>query len=301
MIFIPADGKGTMSDTEGGSRAAHRAQDIADTGQRGLIGRLIDAFSPSDEEEANATGMAVRALLPGLANLRRLRVQDVAIPKAEIVGVEVDTDREGLIASFRESGFSRVPVYEETLDRPLGLLLLKDLALHYGFNGTDKPIDLRALLRPLIYAPPSMPLAVLLQKMQTERIHMALVIDEYGGVDGLVTIEDLIEQVVGEIEDEHDTEEEGLWTKESPSCYLALARAPLDDFEEEIGMRLTPEGEEDEFDTLGGLIFVLAGRVPGRGEVIRHENGVEFEVVDADPRRVKRLRVRLPRLAEESA
>jgi magnesium and cobalt transporter len=289
-----------MSDSDGGSRAAQRAHDPedvlqADTAQRGLIGRLIDAFSPSDDDEANATGMAVRALLPGLANLRRLRVEDVAIPKAEIVAVAVDIDRNGLIESFRESGFSRIPVYEDTLDRPLGLLLLKDLALQYGFNGSDHPIDLRALLRPLIYAPPSMPLAVLLQKMQTERIHMALVIDEYGGVDGLVTIEDLIEQVVGEIEDEHDTEEEGLWTRESANCYVALARAPLVEFEQEIGLRLTPEGEEDEFDTLGGLIFVLAGRVPGRGEVIRHENGVEFEVIDADPRRVKRLRVRLPR------
>ncbi|MCC6002518.1 MAG: HlyC/CorC family transporter [Pararhodobacter sp.] len=284
-----------MSDSDGGSSAAQRAQDPQDSGQRGLIGRIIDAFSPTDDADADATGVAVRALLPGLANLRRLRTEDVSIPKAEIVAVPVDIDRAGLIAAFRESGFSRLPVYEETLDRPLGLVLLKDLALRYGFNGADHAIDLRGLLRPLIFAPPSMPAAVLLQKMQTERIHMALVIDEYGGVDGLVTIEDLIEQVVGEISDEHDTEEEGYWTRETPLCYLAQARTPLEEFERELGLSLVPEGEEDEFDTLGGLIFVLAGRVPGRGEVIRHENGVEFEVIEADMRRIKRLRVRLPR------
>lgn len=287
-----------MGEADGGSRAAQRAQDPGDSGQRGLIGRIIDAFSPSDDAEADATGLAVRALLPGLANLRRLRVEDVSIPKAEIVAVEVDVARDDLIQTFRDSGFSRMPVYEETLDRPLGLLLLKDLALQYGFNGAGHEIDLRPLLRPLIFAPPSMPLAVLLQKMQTERIHMALVIDEYGGVDGLVTIEDLIEQVVGQIEDEHDTDEdETFWTEESPGCFSVLARAPLSDFEDEIDMRLAPEGDEDEIDTLGGLIFLLAGRVPGRGEVIRHDNGVEFEVTDADPRRVKRLRVRLPRAA----
>jgi magnesium and cobalt transporter len=136
---------------------------------------------------------------------------------------------------------------------------------------------------------------VLLQKMQNDRIHMALVIDEYGGTDGLVTIEDLIEQVVGEIEDEHDTDEDALWTLEKPGVYMVESKAPLEDFEAEIGMPLTEHDEidEEEIDTLGGLVFMLAGHVPARGEVIQHPEGPEFEVIEADPRRIKRLRVRL--------
>ena len=140
-----------------------------------------------------------------------------------------------------------------------------------------------------------MPIGVLLQKMQTERTHMALVIDEYGGVDGLVTIEDLIEQVIGEIEDEHDVEEDSPWSHEKSGAYLALARAPLDEFEAEIGIKLLDTDEDEEIDTLGGLVFKLTGRIPARGEIVPHPSGAEFEVVDADARRIKRLRVRLPK------
>ncbi len=280
-----------MGDSDGGSGAAQRAQDPEDFGHRGLFGRLMGAFSANDGEEAAAA--APRTGVPGLAGLRRLAVEDVAIPRAEIVSVPVEIERDALIATFRESGFSRLPVYDEMLDRPLGLLLLKDLALRYGFNG-HHAFDLRPLLRPLIFAPPSMPLATLLQKMQAERTHMALMIDEYGGVDGLVTIEDLIEQVVGDIDDEHDTEEEGYWTREKPGCWLMQARTPLEEVEAEIGHGLVDPEERDEIDTLGGLVSMLSGRVPARGEVICHDSGVEFEVVDADPRRIKRLRVRLP-------
>jgi len=148
-----------------------------------------------------------------------------------------------------------------------------------------------------------MPIGVLLAKMQAERKHMALVIDEYGGVDGLVTIEDLIEQVVGEIEDEHDAEEDVYFTQDKKGGYLALAKTPLDEFEQEIGLTLTDVDEVDseEVDTLGGLVFMLTGRVPVRGEVVKHPEGFEFEVVDADPRRIKRLRVRLPGHAERAA
>jgi len=283
-----------MGESEGGSTAAQRAQDDPEeNGQRGFFGRIIDAFNTPEDETGNPHGRLHR-VRPGMANLRRLKVEDVANPKAEIVAVPVAIDKDALIATFRESGYSRLPVYDETLDHPLGLLLLKDLALEYGFNGKGHDFDLRPLLRPLIYAPPSMPLSVLLQKMQNERTHMALMIDEYGGVDGLVTIEDLVEQVVGEIEDEHDIEEEGLWQRESPGSYLAQARTPLEEFEAEIGLRLVEPEEIDEIDTLGGLVFVLSGRVPARGEVLVHDSGVEFEVVDADPRRIRKLRVRLP-------
>jgi magnesium and cobalt transporter len=142
-----------------------------------------------------------------------------------------------------------------------------------------------------------MPIGVLLQKMQVQRIHMALVIDEYGGVDGLVTLEDLIEQVIGEIEDEHDEAEGGFWKLEQPGQWVVLARAPVKDFEAEIGMTLADPEEEQEIDSMGGLVFMQIGRVPARGEVIKGENGVEYEIVDADPRRIKRLRVRLPGVA----
>jgi magnesium and cobalt transporter len=222
-----------------------------------------------------------------------MRVEDVMLPKVEIVAVPVDTTKAALVEVFRKSGMTRLPVYEGTLDSPLGLVHLKDFALQHGFDGKGERYNLRKMLRPLLFAPPSMPIGVLLQKMQSERMHMALVIDEYGGVDGLVTIEDLIEQVVGEIEDEHDTADARPWTLEKPGCYVALARTPLGDFEQEIGMRLVAEEDEEEIDTLGGLVFMIAGRVPARGEVIHHPDGPDFEVIDADPRRIKRLRVRL--------
>ncbi len=231
----------------------------------------------------------------GMSNLRRLRVEDVSIPRVEITAVPADISLDDLIAVFRESGNTRLPVYDGTLDSPIGLVHLKDVALGHGFHKSEGNFDLRSMLRPLLYAPPSMPIGVLLQKMQTERTHMALVIDEYGGVDGVVTIEDLIEQVIGEIEDEHDVEEDSPWSHEKSGAYLALARAPLDEFEAEIGIKLLDTDEDEEIDTLGGLVFKLTGRIPARGEIVPHPSGAEFEVVDADARRIKRLRVRLPK------
>ncbi|RHZ99477.1 HlyC/CorC family transporter [Cereibacter sphaeroides] len=294
-----------MDSSSDGSMAAQSApdqteDDQAEPGPKGLFGRLFSAFSPAEagggalSPQDRAFAIAQSSLtLPGIANLRRLRVDDVAIPKVEIVAVPVDIGKEDLVAVFREHGFSRLPVYRETLDQPLGLVLLKDLALQHGFDGNGS-FDLKTLLRPLLYAPPSMPIGVLLQKMQRERVHMALVIDEYGGVDGLVTIEDLIETVIGEIEDEHDEVEGPLWTLEKPGVYMAQSRTPLDEFEAEIGLRLRREEEDEEIDTLGGLVFLRTGRVPVRGEIVPHESGAEFEVIDADARKIKRLRVRLP-------
>ncbi len=292
--------KEMMGDSLDGSPSAQDASEPSDSsGQRGFFGRIFDAFSTGDSDEegvARDENGAARPStpLPGIGNLRRMRVEDVAIPKAEIVAVPVNARLEDLVTAFRDSGFSRLPVFKGTLDAPLGLIHLKDLALQQAFTDPKPRFNLRKMLRPLLYAPPSMPIGVLLQKMQSERIHMALVIDEYGGVDGLVTIEDLIETVIGEIEDEHDTSEDGLWLLEKPGQYLAQARAPLGEFEAEIGLKLADEAEDEEVDTLGGLLFMWLGRVPARGEVIPHESGAEFEVVDADPRRIKRLRVRLP-------
>ncbi|HWL55056.1 MAG TPA: CBS domain-containing protein [Paracoccus sp. (in: a-proteobacteria)] len=268
---------------------------------RGFLGRILGAFGGGESEseaaaanEAGAKGPSKSPL--GMVNLRRLRVDDVAVPKAEIVAVPVTTTLPELVEIFREHGFSRIPVFRGTLDSPLGLIHLKDLALKYGFGAaTPAKFALRPLLRPLLYVPPSMPIGVLLQQMQQKRIHMAMVIDEYGGVDGVVTIEDLIEQVIGEIEDEHDEIEGGMLILEKPGQWLVQARAPLEDVEAETGLRLALEDEE--IDTLGGLIFMLTGRVPVRGEVIPHESGVEFEIIDADPRRVKRVRLRAPQVA----
>jgi magnesium and cobalt transporter len=288
-----------MTDTNSGSDAARSAPDESDappdgSSQRGLFSRLIDALAVPDQNNDSNGSLAasLRKILPGLANLRRLRVEDVSVPKAEIVAVAVDIDRDDLVAVFRDSGFSRLPVYAETLDRPVGLLLLKDLVLRQGFDIAREGLDISEIVRPLLFVPPSMPLMVLLQKMQTERTHMALVIDEYGGVDGLVTIEDILEQVVGEIDDEHDTDQEELCHLEKPGVWLVQARAQLDDVEAETGLNLTEGVIDEDVDTLGGLVFVLLGRVPVRGEVIPHPAGLDIEVLDADPRRVKRLRLR---------
>jgi len=293
-----------MGSSNDGSPAAHGAlQDDegegTDQGPRGFFGRIFSAFTPSDSQ----SGGAAADQLPGpsqpgagqlgLANLRKLRVDDVAIPKVEIAAVPLDIGKDDLVSAFREHGFSRLPVYKGTLDHPQGLVLLKDLALQHGFGASGR-FSLKRLLRPVLYAPPSMPAATLLQKMQRERVHMALVIDEYGGVDGLVTIEDLIETVIGEIDDEHDEVEGALWKEEKPGVFLAQSVTPLDEFEAAIGMTLRTDEDDAEIDTLGGLVFLRTGHVPARGEVVAHESGVEFEVVDADPRRIKRLRVRLP-------
>ena len=290
-----------MGDSPEGSPGAARSAlaDPTDNQSRGFFSRIIGALNPGDANGADfdTTLANVTAFpMPGLLNLRGMRVEDVSIPKADIVAVPVTIERGDLVKVFRDSGLTRLPVYDGTLDTPVGLVNLKDFALRHGFNGHSDGFDLREILRALLYVPPSMPLGVLLQKMQAERIHMALVIDEYGGTDGLVTIEDLLEQVVGEIEDEHDVDEGKFWLREKPGVYMAQAKTPLEEFEAEIGMPLTDHEEidEEEIDTLGGLVFLLAGHVPARGEIIPHPQGPEFEVVDADPRRIKRLRVRLP-------
>jgi magnesium and cobalt transporter len=289
-----------MGSSNDGISASADAKDDAEPPQRGLIGRILDAFSPNEPAAvapSNPTAPMGTTGLPHIGNLRRLRVDDVSIPKVDIAAVPLDIGKDDLVAMFREHGYSRLPVYKGTLDHPQGLVLLKDLALQHGF-GVAGRFSLRKLLRPILYAPPSMPIGVLLQKMQKDRVHMALVIDEYGGVDGLVTIEDLIETVIGEIEDEHDEDEGLMWKEEKPGVFLAQSMAPLADFEAAIRMQLRSGDEGEDIDTLGGLVFLRTGRVPARGEIVPHESGAEFEIVEADPRRIKRLRVRLPRAVE---
>ncbi|MCI5109783.1 MAG: hemolysin family protein [Marivita sp.] len=296
-----------MGDTDDSSNAAQRALKTNDTQPgRGFFARLRNWMGGSTQvADTTPTPEISRSMSPidGMMNLRRMRVYDVAVPRADIVSVPDTITKAELVNVFRESGLTRLPVYTGTLDTPIGMAHLKDLALKHGFNGRSSDFDLKQMLRPLLFVPPSMPIGVLLAKMQTERRHMALVIDEYGGVDGLVTIEDLIEQVIGEIEDEHDLDEGTNFSREKPGVYLAFARTPLEEFEAEIGLNLTDHDDIDgeEIDTLGGLVFMLAGHVPARGEVVPHPEGPEFEVIDADPRRIKRMRVRLKATAAGDA
>lgn len=290
-----------MGSSSDGSAVAQTAtaDDDDEPPPRGFFGRILDVFNPPDQDERSEMDLAFAATqpspiaLPGIGNLRKLRVDDVAIPKSGIAAVPLNIGRDELVGMFRKHGFSRLPVYKGGMDHPQGLVLLKDFALQHGFGGTAK-FDLSALLRPVLYAPPSMPIGVLLQKMQRDRVHMALVIDEYGGVDGLVTIEDLIETVIGEIDDEHDDAEAAQWKLESPGVYLVQGVAPLDEFETAIGVRLRMDDDDDDIDTIGGLVFLRNGSVPALGEIVRHESGAEFEVLEADPRKIKRLRMRLP-------
>ena len=250
----------------------------------------IDEISTGGKENT-------QEMLVNLSNLHTLRLDDISVPKADIIALSDDASYEDVIEVFRTSTFTRVPVYSETLDNPLGLIHLKDFALSHGF-GSSNIFNMKSILRPLIYVPPSMTLGTLLQRMQAEHIHMALVIDEYGGVDGLVTIEDLLEQIVGDIIDEHDVEEDQLWLEERSGVYLVHARLELDDFFEQTGVNLKDQETEEEYDTIGGLVSSLTNRIPVRGEVIRDKMKNEFSVVDADPRSIKRLRVFLARPKE---
>lgn len=254
-----------------------------------------DVVEPPQSSDSVAAQAGATEMILNVRRIRRMRVEDVSVPRAEIIAIPDDATLEDVVAVFQTSTMTRVPVYTGALDQPRGLVHLKDLALRYGFGGGAGEFDLAGLLRPLLYVPPSMPIGVLLQKMQAARSHMALIIDEYGGVDGLVTIEDLIEQIVGEIGDEHDEDESALWSHEGDGVYVAQARMDLDDFEAHADVRLVDAELAEEVDTLGGLVVRLAGHVPARGEIVAHPDGHEFEVLDGDARKVKRLRVRLRR------
>jgi CBS domain containing-hemolysin-like protein len=242
-----------------------------------------------------------RQMLSNLLKFGELRVSDVMIPRADIVAVEEDTSLPDFVALFRDVQHSRLPVYRETLDDPIGLVHIKDVMSYLEAQPDGsfrwKSGSVSQFKRELLFVPPSMPLLDLLLKMQTKHTHLALVIDEYGGTDGLVSIEDIIEEIVGDIADEHD-EDDPLVRKIEGGVYLADARVDLEDFREQTGIALTPEDADQEVDTLAGLVVSLLGRVPQRGEIVTHPSGYEFEVLEADPRRVKRLRIRAPALPD---
>jgi CBS domain containing-hemolysin-like protein len=226
-------------------------------------------------------------LIHNVLALRNQTAADVMVPRADIDAVEISTPLPELIRTMIRTTHARLPVYRETLDHVVGMVHIKDVLAFWDNPGAVK---LSSLVRRLLFIAPTMPVLELLLQMQVSRIHMALVVDEHGGTDGLVTIEDVVEEIVGEIADEHDEEAAPALIARPDGSFVADARVRIEDFESRIGKFLT-EDEREDVDTLGGLVFYIAGRVPARGEVIRHESGIEFEVVDADPRRIRRLNI----------
>ena len=234
-----------------------------------------------------------RLMLLNIVSLRELDISDVMVPRADIVAIDIDTPFDDMVQVFKQATHSRLPLFRDTLDDVIGMVHIKDVVGALAGEGADTVPRIADIKRRVLFVPPSMEVIDLLLNMRVNRIHMALVIDEYGGTDGLVTIEDLIEQIVGEIEDEHDEQTGPLIKQRADGVLDVDARAPVVDLEAVINVDVLPDDRDEEVDTVGGLVFTLAGRVPVRGEVIAHESGIEFEVIEADARRLKRLRVRL--------
>ena len=230
-----------------------------------------------------------RVLIGNILKVHDHTAADVMVPRVDIVALDIETPFAEVVECMVEQGHSRVPVYRETLDDVIGFIHVKDVL---GPVAERRQTKLPPMLRKVLFVAPSVPILDLLVQMRQARTHIAMVVDEFGGIDGLVTIEDLIEEIVGEIEDEHDEAEGPSMVERTDGSLIADARTPIEVLEEHQGTRLRPTGDQEEVDTLGGLVSSLAGRVPKRGEVFAHPSGIEFEVLDADPRRIKRLRVR---------
>src|SRR5215472_9262458 len=253
---------------------------------RETIDEMIE--EPAANDRGSLSGQE-RLLIGNVLKIHDQTAADVMVPRVDIVALDVETPFPAVVKCMVEQGHSRVPVYRETLDDVIGFIHVKDVLGPVAERHETKP---GLLVRKVLFVAPSVPILDLLVQMRQARTHIAMVVDEFGGIDGLVTIEDLIEEIVGEIEDEYDVAEGPNLTERADGTLIADARIPIEQLEERQGIRLRPTGEQNEVDTLGGLVSSLAGRVPGRGEVIGHPSGIEFEVLDADPRRVKRLRVR---------
>jgi magnesium and cobalt transporter len=213
----------------------------------------------------------------------------VMLPRADIVAMRVDVSLEEALQQIRWEGHSRLPVFREQLDDVVGMVHIKDVI---AYVGRPEAFRLEAILRRPLMVAPQMPVLDLLLQMRQARIHLALVVDEYGGIDGLVTIEDLVETIVGDISDEHDEVETAMMVERPDGALDINARLPVEEFEHRMGPVLSEDERDADIETVGGLVFTLAGRVPAKGEVISHPSGIEFRVLDADPRRIRRLRVR---------
>lgn len=272
------------------------------------------------EDDDGGFSAEERALLHNILELREVRVEDIMVPRADVEAIEMNQSVGDLIRRFRKSGHSRMPVYRESLDEPVGMVHIKDLVRYLARGGvaeadeiadSDDAVDLSAidlsasiaeaaLVRDVLFVPPSMPVATLLSTMQTSRTQMALVIDEYGGTDGLVSMENAVETIVGEIEDEHDEDEPEI-VAEGDGVFIADARASLDDVSEAIGAELSAD-DDDDIDTIGGLVFRTLGRIPATGERVTLAEGPEIEVLDANTRRIRRVRIAItPDRANQNA
>lgn len=241
------------------------------------------------EEREDPIEPRERQLIEKILMVGGIAAEDVMVPRADIVAVECGTSIDDVIDLMAKEAHSRLPVYRETLDDAVGIVHIKDVLATAARN---KQVELPRLVRPVLFIAPSMRVLDLLLQMRMSRTHMAMVVDEYGGIDGLVTIEDAVEQIVGEIEDEHDAGAGPSLERRPDGTVIADARYLLDDFESQICPLRSDDERDVDIDTLGGLVFSIAGRVPMRGEVVRHDgSGVEFEVIDADPRRIRRLRL----------
>jgi magnesium and cobalt transporter len=271
---------------------------------RGLLGRrtteptLRESIAELMQEAADAPEAAAppseldrheRLLIANILRLRETTADDVMVPRADIVAMRADLTLEQTIEQIRGDGHSRLPVYREQLDDIIGMVHVKDV---FAYVGRPEAFSLEAILRkPLMVAPRIRVLDLMLQ-MRQQRMHMALVVDEYGGIDGLVTIEDLVETITGEIDDEHDDETAPMVTERPDGALDLNARLPVEDFEKRMGPVLSEDERDADIDTVGGLVFTLAGRVPAKGEVISHPSGLEFRILDSDARRIRRLRAR---------
>ena len=244
-----------------------------------------------DDEGEDDLDTHERALLSNVLRLQGTTAYDVMVPRADIMAMPEELTLQQAIDLIQKDGHSRYPIFRESLDDIVGMVHIKDV---FAAVGREAPFDLKAILRKPLFVVPSIPVLDLLLQMRQQRTHMALVVDEYGGIDGLITIEDLVETIVGDISDEHDEDAAPQMTDRPDGTIELDARTPIKAFEEKLGPVLTDEERAADIDTVGGLVFTLAGRVPAKGELISHPSGLEFRVLDADPRRIRLLRVRRP-------
>ncbi len=287
-----------MSETSGstllnrlGSILGNRAR--RDHGVRESIAELVQEAADAGDADGQSPDLdrQERALIANVLRLRGATADDVMVPRADIVAMPVDLTWEQAIELIRREGHSRMPVYREQLDDVVGMVHIKDV---FAWDGKPEGFRLEAILRRPLMVAPQIPVLDLLLQMRVARVHLALVVDEYGGIDGLLTIEDLVETIVGDIADEHDEQDAPMVTERADGTLDLDARMKVEDFEARLGKILTEEEREADIDTIGGLVFTIAGRVPARGEVISHSSGAEFRVLDSDARRIRRLRAKLP-------
>ena len=258
---------------------------------RSRVAALVQeaADAPQTDGEAPELDRQERVLIANVLRLRGTTVDDVMVPRADIIAMPVNLGFEDALAIMKRENHSRLPVYGEQLDDIVGMVHVKDLV---AYAGPSDSFRLQAILRQPLMIAPQMPVLDLLLQMRLRRIHLALVIDEYGGIDGLVTIEDLVETIVGDIADEHDEPDVPMLVERHDGTLDIDARMPVEAFEHRLGAVLTEQERESEIETVGGLVFRLAGHVPTRGEVLSHESGIQFRVMDADARHIRRVRVR---------